>query len=174
MQSPFLNREHAIIGNRLLKRTKRARRNGAASADHIAHLPIGNNAEFANVDAGSAMDAATDVANLWLRDAFGSELNNETAFKPFDIARQFGRHFSIRQGHNDIWTRALWENWEISVGNDNEFRFVPDDWDFARRMDAWVTRHEANCLEFARIRRPRVATNVQRGASGKAASPIRH
>ena len=107
----FLNREFSIVGNRLRKRTDRARRNGAASTEHLSYLPIGNDGELGNVDAGSTMDAATDVANLWLREALKSNPKNDATVKPIDIIRQYGRHYSMRNGHNELWTRALWENW---------------------------------------------------------------
>ena len=151
MAVAMLNREFHVTEGRLLQRMKRTQKKGGVSMEHLSHVPIGNADENFNVDAGSVMDAATDVANLWLREAVKSAAKDDLKKGTAEIARKHMWRYSIRFGQNGLWTRAAWEAWRTDVAGKNQMVFTPEDPDFALLMDAWVARHEASSMEFAHI-----------------------
>jgi hypothetical protein len=146
-----LNREFHVSDARLMKRMRRAQKKGGVSMEHLTHVSIGDAGENFNVDAASVMDAATDIANLWLREAIKSTAKDGIAGSPAEIARKHMFRHSIRDGHNNLWTRAVWEAWAIDLIQGDQRILRPNDPDFARLMDAWVARHEANSMELANI-----------------------
>lgn len=147
----MLNREFHVVSNRLLNRMRRAQRAGGVSWEHLTHVPIGKSDENFNVDANSAMDAATDVVNHWLREAVTTAAKDGGALTPGELGSKYIFRTSVRRGQNDLWTRAIWEHWAIDQSDKNLHLMSPENKGLATIMDAWVARHEANSMEFARL-----------------------
>ena len=145
-----LNREHFVLSDKLRKTQRAAAKKETMSVDQLAAVTVKSHDGLFEVDAGSRLDATVDAVDSWIFEAVDGPLNGPS---PPDLAVASimnMRRFGGQRAHFDLWQQALWEDWRLGR-HEEQWVFIPGDWDMAALQDAWLHRKESNFMGYVWI-----------------------